>query len=101
MVDNYGEAASLDIYGAPYHLPPALSGHNQYGFWALRGQTPANLLIVQNHPEQLHRYCRSLHVFGVTESEFARAFENGKSIVYCSGLHPPLATLWPKQTFLE
>ena len=39
-VDQYGEAAALDLYGSG--LPPALSGHNQYFLWGLRGQTPAN-----------------------------------------------------------
>ncbi|WP_204268088.1 hypothetical protein, partial [Escherichia coli] len=44
-VDNYGEAAALDLYGKG--LPAALSGHNQYFLWGLRGQRPINLLSVQ------------------------------------------------------
>jgi hypothetical protein len=101
LVDNYGEAAALDVYGSAYGLPPALSGHNQYGLWALRGQTPRNLLRVQNHPERLKPYCVSTRIIATTESPYARPFENGKSIAYCSGLHPPLETIWPDEVFLE
>jgi len=95
LVDNYGEAAALDLYGAPYGLPPALSGHNQYYFWGTRGQTPENILRVQTHPERLRPYCTQVHVFGVTQSEYARTFENGRTIAYCRGLHPALSQLWP------
>ncbi|MDB5071009.1 MAG: hypothetical protein JWM87_2120 [Candidatus Eremiobacteraeota bacterium] len=95
LVDNYGEAAAIDVYGAPYGLPPALSGHNQYYLWGLRGQSATDILRVQNHPERLRRHCANVRVLGTTSSPYAMAYENGKSIAYCRGLHPPLAQLWP------
>ena len=95
LVDNYGEAAAIDVYGASYGLPPALTGHNQYYLWGLRGQPATDLLRVQNHPERLHRYCTEVRTLGTTSSPYAMAYENGKSIAYCRGLHPPLAQLWP------
>lgn len=101
LVDNYGEAAALDVYGAAYGLPPALSGHNQYGLWALRGEAAHNLLRVQRHPERLRPYCTSMRVIGTTQAQYARSFENGLTIAYCAGLHPSLASMWPEETFLE
>jgi 4-amino-4-deoxy-L-arabinose transferase-like glycosyltransferase len=95
LVDNYGEAAALDLYGSAYGLPPALSGHNEYFLWGLRGQDPANVLRVQFHPERLRPYCASMTVLGTTESPYARDFENGKTIAFCRGLHPSLSTIWP------
>jgi Dolichyl-phosphate-mannose-protein mannosyltransferase len=97
LVDNYGEAAALDIYGAPYGLPPALSGHNQYYLWALRGQHPVDLLNVTDDPTGLRRYCATVTVLGMTESPYARSFENGKAVALCLALHPPLQTIWAKQ----
>jgi hypothetical protein len=94
-VDNYGEAAALDLYGGSYGLPPALSGHNQYFFWGTRGQEPSNILTVQNDPERLQRYCARVTVLGTTASRYARDFENGKAIAFCRGLHPTLEKLWP------
>jgi hypothetical protein len=40
-VDNYGEAASLDLYAGPQGLPPVLSGHNQYFLWVCAGRIPS------------------------------------------------------------
>jgi 4-amino-4-deoxy-L-arabinose transferase-like glycosyltransferase len=100
LVDNYGEAAAIDLYGPSFALPPALSGHNQYGLWGTRGQTPRNILRVQNNPEQLRPYCAQMRVITTTSSTYARAFENGKSIAYCRGIHPSLAQLWPDLKFL-
>jgi 4-amino-4-deoxy-L-arabinose transferase-like glycosyltransferase len=95
LVDNYGEAAAIDVYGAQYGLPPALSGHNQYYLWGRRGQPATDLLRVQNRVERLRRYCADVRTLGTTSSPYAMAYENGKSIAYCRGLHPPLAQLWP------
>lgn len=95
-VDNYGEAAALDVYGAKAGLPPALSGHNQYFLWGLRGQQPVNLLVVQDHPERLAPYCRESRVLGLTGSPDAMAYENGKAIALCLGLKVDLKTLWPQ-----
>ncbi|WP_343611001.1 glycosyltransferase family 39 protein [Novosphingobium sp.] len=95
-VDNYGEAASLDLYAGPQGLPPVLSGHNQYFLWGLRGQNPIDLLVVQNHVERLRPYCRDTQILGETYSPYAMASENGKVIALCRGLRTPLGTLWPE-----
>lgn len=95
-VDNYGEAASLDLYAGPLGLPPVLSGHNQYFLWGLRGQNPVDLLVVQNHVERLRPYCRDTQVLGQTGSPYAMASENGKMIAWCRGLRTPLSALWPE-----
>lgn len=95
-VDNYGEAGALDVYGQALGLPPALTGHNQYYLWGPRGQNPENLLVVQNHPEDLTPYCRTTTILGTTSSPFAMASENGKAIVYCQGQKADLKVLWPQ-----
>ncbi len=95
-VDNYGEAAALDVYGARLGLPPALSGHNQYFLWGLRGQNPTNLLVVQNHVERLGPYCQKATRLATTTMPDAMASENGKAIAYCQGLKVDLAAYWPQ-----
>jgi len=57
-------------------------------------------LRVQNDPQNLRPYCAQMRVIATTSSTYARAFENGKSIVFCSGLQPSLAKLWPDLVFL-
>jgi 4-amino-4-deoxy-L-arabinose transferase-like glycosyltransferase len=94
LVENYGEAAALDLYGRG--LPPTLSGHNQYYLWGLRGQHPINVLSIQNNTVELRPYCRKATLLGTTWSRYAMAFENGKVIALCEGVKPPLARLWPQ-----
>jgi hypothetical protein len=107
MVDDYAEAGAIDLYGPAYGLPPALSGHNQYFFWVLRGQNPVNVLFVRGSdvftgypaiPDGAR--CASTVTEGSTHSRYAMAFENGKTITYCAGLHPALAELWPALGFM-
>lgn len=91
--DNYGEAAALDLYGKG--LPPALSGHNQYYLWGLRGQHPRDLLVIQESVADLEPSCGKVTVLGTTSSAYAMAYENGKAIALCEAVKPPLESLWP------
>ncbi|UAK25489.1 ArnT family glycosyltransferase [Sphingomonas nostoxanthinifaciens] len=93
-VENYGEAAALDLYGKG--LPPVVSGHNQYFLWGLRGQHPANVLSIQDDMAGLRPYCRKATLLGTTGSRYAMVFENGKVIALCEGVKPSLADLWPQ-----
>jgi hypothetical protein len=97
LVENYGEAAALDLYGAPFGLPAARSFHNQYYFW---GPGPdagsVNILRVQDDLDALRPYCASVRLLGTTHTLIARAFEQGKIIAFCRGVHPQLSRLWPK-----
>jgi 4-amino-4-deoxy-L-arabinose transferase-like glycosyltransferase len=86
LVDNYGEAAAIDIYGSAYGLPAALSGHNQYALWGLRGQEPQHILRVHRQIEAMRPYCRGARSVGTTASPYAMAFENGKAIAFCREL---------------
>lgn len=95
VVDNYGEAGAIDVYGPSAGLPPALSGHNQYFLWGLRGQDPANVVFVKVDIEDLADYCTSIRVLGKTFSRYAMPYENGKTIALCSAIHPTLGELWP------
>ncbi len=94
LVSNYGEAGALDVYGAPYGFPPALSGHNQYHLWGLRGQSPRNLLRVRPTLEGLKTQCTSFRVLGKVFSPYAMAWENNRLIVLCNAMRPPLAQQW-------
>jgi hypothetical protein len=94
LVDNYGEAAAIEIYGPAYGLPPPLSGHNQYGLWGMRGQDPRNVLRVFRPTRDPSAYCDNPRVLGTTGSQYGMAFEDGKSILYCPNAHPPLRSVF-------
>lgn len=92
-VGNYGEAAALDLYGRG--LPPALSGHNQYFLWGLRGQHPRDVLVVTDDPAALAPHCRSVSLLGRAFSTYAMVYENEQVFALCREMTPPLAARWP------
>ncbi len=97
LVDNYGEAAALDLYGGAYGLPRALAGQNQYYLWGpIPDERAANVLRVQGNVSALRPYCRAVRVLGTTQSRYARSFEQDKVIAFCRGLHPALSHIWPE-----
>ncbi|MBV8371098.1 MAG: hypothetical protein JO036_19460 [Candidatus Eremiobacteraeota bacterium] len=51
--------------------------------------------------EGLDAQCTSFRVLGKTFSPYAMAYENGKVIVLCNGLKPPLAQQWPLYKHFE
>jgi 4-amino-4-deoxy-L-arabinose transferase-like glycosyltransferase len=96
VVQDYGEAGALDVYGPAYGLPPALSGHNTYFLWGQRGQHPDDIIRPTQHPELWRKQCATTRILGKTFSPYAMAYENGKSILLCTHLHPALAQFWPE-----
>lgn len=64
-------------------------------------QSARNLLRVRPNVEGLDAQCTSFRVLGKTFSPYAMAYENGKVIVLCNGLKPPLAQQWPLYKHFE
>lgn len=61
----YPEAATLTVYGAGYHLPPVLSGHNAYWMWG-PGQASDHTVLAVDALSRLRPHfatCRLLTTF--------------------------------------
>ena len=73
---NYGQAGAIDLFGAKYGLPPALSGHQNYHLWGPRDYT-GELLLVLDWPggDEAEQF-RSVEDLGPVESSpWAMPFE--------------------------
>jgi hypothetical protein len=46
FAENYGEAGAIDLFGARYGLPPAISGRKNYFLWGPRGYTGESIIVV-------------------------------------------------------
>jgi hypothetical protein len=46
FTDNYGEASALNLFGAKYGLPVAISGHQSYWMWGPHGYTGQEMIII-------------------------------------------------------
>src|SRR6202034_2289708 len=46
LTDNYGEASAINLLGAQYGLPVAISGHQTYWLWGAHGYTGQDMIII-------------------------------------------------------
>jgi hypothetical protein len=53
LIGNYGQAGAIDFYGQELELPKAISGHQNYYYWGLRGYTGEVVLLIGMRPEVL------------------------------------------------
>lgn len=97
FAENYGEAGAVDVLGAKYGLPPAISGHQNYYLWGPRGYTGQTMIVIDSNDsyQRLAGQFHSVKVAAHTYNALGMPFEN-RSIFLCRGLKQPLATLWPK-----
>jgi hypothetical protein len=97
FAQNYGEAGALDVHGARFHLPPALSGHQNYFLWGPQGFTGEVLIVIDDSPDDLRSLCESVEDAGpALRHPLAMPYENRTSIYICRRLKEPLDRLWPK-----
>lgn len=93
---NYGEAGAVDVLGAKYGLPKAISGHQNFYFWGPRGYTGKIMIVIDSDDSlgRLQKEFQSAVVAAHTYNPLAMPYEN-RSIFLCRGLKEPLAKLWP------
>lgn len=93
--ENYGEAAAIDVFGAPLGLPPAISGHNNYYLWGPRDHDGSVMIIVGGSPSHYDAVFRSHTVAGHIDAPYAMPNETGRPIYVLRGLKTPLPQFWP------
>lgn len=93
--DNYGEASAIDLYGAQYDLPHAISGHQNFFLWGPHGYSGKSMIIVGSSNTDLSQMFLSVQVVGNFKNPLAMPYEN-RPIYLCRGLHQPLAAVWSK-----
>ena len=99
--NNYGEAAAIDVFGAPLGLPPALSGHNNYWIWGPRGHDGSVLIIIGGSTKHYADLFQSFSVAGHIDTPYAMPYETNKPIYVLRGLKMPLKVYWPKVKHYE
>jgi hypothetical protein len=85
ITGNYGEAGAIDILGAKYGLPNAISGHLTYWLWGPRGYTGEEMIVINGATlQQMNESYSSCTVVGTRELPYAMPWEHG-SIFLCRG----------------
>ncbi len=91
---NYGEAAAIDVFGD--HLPPAISGHNNYYLWGPGGHDGSVIIATGDDTKDAESVCTSVEIVGRIGNAHAMPDETGLILFVCRGLKIPLIDLWPR-----
>jgi len=90
---NYGEAAAIDLWGARYGLPHAISGDKTYYLWG-PGNQPGELVLVLGVPaDRLKGVFGEIRKVGLVRSP--HALENHVPIYLGTKIRAPLREIWP------
>jgi hypothetical protein len=102
---NYGEAGALDLLragqdaGQHLHLPPAMSGHNNYWLWGTHGCDPDVVIaVIGDTPEAVSRKYRSVEIVGRMDNPWAMPFEH-RNIYLLRGRRPSSPFSWADERF--
>jgi hypothetical protein len=94
FTENYGEASALVQFGARYHLPPAISGHNAFNLWGQDGYSRQVLITINISPQDAAQGYGSVTLAARTSCAACVTFENNAPILILRQPKEPFAALW-------
>jgi hypothetical protein len=92
--NNYGEAAAVDVLGAPWRLPPSISPHNNYFLWGPRGHDGSIVIRLGGSRDALLKIYTSVEAFGQFDMPWAMPYETSRTLWICRGRRQPLDAVW-------
>ncbi|HUY81204.1 MAG TPA: glycosyltransferase family 39 protein [Acidobacteriaceae bacterium] len=93
-VGNYGEASAINLFGARYGLPVAISGHQNYWLWGPHGYTGQEMIIFNGATlAEMKPYYDSCVVAGQLDAQWSMPWEKGL-IFLCHGRKGNYAADW-------
>jgi hypothetical protein len=98
---NYGEASAIDYFGPAYGLPPAVSGHNQYGFWGPGGNSNEVVVAIGYSDGFLRQFFDDVQRQATISSAHSLPEERNVAIFVCREPRADWATMWPLWQYLD
>jgi hypothetical protein len=94
---DYGAAGAVDLYGARYGLPHAISGHNSYWWWGPAGARDGATTIAVDLPRSylLTIFSNVTWAGSVATPDNVWTEERGDPIWICRGQKKTWRTAWP------
>ncbi|TMD85025.1 MAG: hypothetical protein E6I78_09400 [Chloroflexi bacterium] len=100
LASNYGEAGALDFYG--HGLPPVVSPHLTYYYWAPAHMTPSTVIVVGYSRPYLGTFFGDIQQAAtITNSYGLHNYEYGQAIWICRSPLVPLDQAWPRLKALD
>jgi hypothetical protein len=97
---NYGEASALDYFGSKLGLPPAVSGHNQYGLWGPGAMTGQVAVAIGFSESQLRQFYDEVTPVASVWSHYAIPEESPLTIFVCRRPRKSLQESWEQWKYL-
>jgi hypothetical protein len=101
FASNYGEAGALVAFGARYHLPPVISGHNAFYIWGPQSCTGQVLITINIPPQTAAQAFGSVTVAAHTSCKACVNFENNAPILILRDPREPFRVLWTQAKMYE
>ncbi len=92
---SYDYAGAVDLLGAPYHLPKAISGHTGYYFWGTRDYSGKVMLSLGGDLNFLRQTFNSVERVAVVKHEKSVGNKSELPIYLCKDIKRPLQEVWP------
>jgi hypothetical protein len=94
LASNYGQGGAIDILGAKYGLPSAISGHQNYWIWGPRGYTGEEMIVINDASlDEMNAVYSSCIVAGKRDDPYTMPWEHG-FIYLCHGRKKTYAADW-------
>jgi hypothetical protein len=94
FTDNYGEASAINVLGARYHLPPAISGHNNYYLWGPGGCSGRVLITINQTQADDLRAFASVQSASTITCHYCMSAENDVPVYICTQPKATVPALW-------
>ncbi len=95
FVMNYGRAAAIDFYGPRYGLPKAISGHNTYYLWGLRGCTGRVVITTGSGNRVLEAAFERIERVATITCAYCMPYENNLPVWIARDAKLPGELFWP------
>jgi hypothetical protein len=92
---NYMQAGAIDFYGRQCGLPYAISGHNNYWLWGMKGYTGDVMIVIGSNAKDLQKYFEEVTERARFRDEYIQPIHNDLPIFLVRKPKYPLAVLWP------
>jgi hypothetical protein len=101
LAGNYGEAGAIDLLGAKYGLPGAISGHNNYYFWGTNGHTGEVVILFGQNAESIKTMFDEVERAATISDAHAVTAENHLPVYICRRPKAPLSEIWPSLRYYQ
>jgi 4-amino-4-deoxy-L-arabinose transferase-like glycosyltransferase len=102
LARNYGEAGALDLYGPGLDLPPVVSPHLTYYYWAPARMDPQVVIAIGYDRQELEPLFADVTQVGTVSNAYGvDNQEEGRPIFVCRQPRRPLWQVWPSLKALD